>query len=702
MNIQQKKLILSAILLPVSILPAWAQDISDRPKEMQLDEVVVTGTGTEHYLKDAPVQTEVITAKALEQYQARTMEELLSGLCPALTTNENDMGAQLKLNGLNNDYILILINGKRMNGDVGGQKDFNRINIADIDRVEIVRGAASSLYGSDAIAGVINIITKRPKDPVNFSNSTRVGAYGEIRQSNSFGFRIGKLTSTTTANFRHTDGWRNTEMGWDHGDLVNGWRSKTVNRSTNYTIGQHFTWHANEKLELTAEGSYYERWVMRPIDQNYNFHKYNFYYRNYTLAAGAKWKLRGANYLQADVDYGRFGYFYDYKSRAFTDYFDENGNGIYYLDGDRIKQKVQRQLTAQVKGVFYFGNNHIFHTGAEYLLETLESPHHLTDMTSASAYTLSAYAQDEWNLTSRFLVTAGLRGTWHKEFDMHFSPKVALKYTLGPVNLRGTWSLGFKAPTTQELYYNYIGTMMSGTLKSYYGNRDLKPQTSVYYSAGAEYNRGKLRASLTGAYNTIHDMIELVEIPVPPADKLQEVRESRQYQNLTKARVWSLDASFSYSGIRNITLGGGYSYADAQAIYAADKHDKRYMQYVPIDGTSRHSATLNATWTHRWGGYRLGIGLYGKFQSGRLYLSENDTEDFQTWRINTSHSLLNLRHWQLTGHLGIDNIFNYADRTPFGRNRGTTTPGRTVYCSLTATLGKNSKSRQSSHSNQEP
>ena len=128
---------------------------------VMLNEIVVTGTGTEHYLKDAPVQTEVITHKALEQFQARSMEELLSGLSPSLTFHDGDMGSHVQLNGLNNDYILIMIDGKRMNGDVGGQNDLNILNPANIERIEIVKGAASSLYGSDAIAGVINIITKK-------------------------------------------------------------------------------------------------------------------------------------------------------------------------------------------------------------------------------------------------------------------------------------------------------------------------------------------------------------------------------------------------------------------------------------------------------------------------------------------------------------------------------------------------------------
>ena len=108
---------------------------------VNVDEVVITGTGTEHYIKDMPVQTEVISGKLLEQYQGRSLQEILEGLNASITFNSSDMGSGIQMNGLTNDYILILINGKKINGDVGGQNDLNIINPANIERIEIVKGA---------------------------------------------------------------------------------------------------------------------------------------------------------------------------------------------------------------------------------------------------------------------------------------------------------------------------------------------------------------------------------------------------------------------------------------------------------------------------------------------------------------------------------------------------------------------------------
>ena len=643
---------------------------------LMLEEVVVTGTGTEHYLKDAPVQTEVITRRALEQFQARSMEELLAGLSPSLTFHDGSMGSHIQLNGLNNDYILILIDGKRMNGDVGGQNDLNLLNPANIERIEIVKGAASSLYGSDAIAGVINIITKKHHDKTEFTSTSRVGAYGDVRESASLGLTIGQVKSMTGVNFHHTDGWRNTDLQWNQQQLKPGSTMKTVNRSTNYTLTESLDWNVNDRLSLTASGSYYERWVVRPHGP-WSYLPNDFYYRNYGFAAGGKYRLSKRNYLTADLSYDRYGYFYDYKLQEVTDYF-KDGDRITYFPGQRIKQSVQRQVLGQAKGVFYIGDRHLLNTGFEYLYNHLESPHHI-DGDRASVYTLAAYAQEEWTAADDVVLTAGARGTVHKETGFNLSPKIAVLYNKGDFRLRASYALGYKSPTVKELYYNYTATLGGGSLTAYHGNKDLKAQTSQYASVGAEYAGRKFQASVTAYANFLRNMIELVEINLTAEEKLNEIEKSKMYLNLTQARIWGVDFTFNYQPVQTLTVSGGYSFSDPRAQYPDQGAD--YMKYIPIDATSQHNATLNASWHHTWSRYRLGLAVYGRYQSVRRYVEDNDADAFQTWRINTAHTLLGMKKWTLTLNVGVDNLFNYVDRTPFGRNRATTTPGRTVYAS---------------------
>ena len=261
----------------------------------------------------------------------------------------------------------------------------------------------------------------------------------------------------------------------------------------------------------------------------------------------------------------------------------------------------------------------------------------------------------------------------------NLSPKISALYKLKDFNLRAEYAVGYKSPTVKELYYNYTATLGGGALTAYHGNKDLKAQTSQYASAGIEYNGGKVQACITGYVNLIRNMIELVEITPTPEEKLDEIEKSKEYRNLTKARIWGVDVTFNYQPTKDISLSGGYSYADPKAQYPNQGAD--YMKYIAIDATSQHNATLNAAWRHDWKRYRLGIGVYGRYQSTRHYVKDNDADGFQTWRINTSHTLNGLKKWTLTLNVGVDNLFNYIDRTPFGRNRGTTTPGRNFYAS---------------------
>ena len=198
-----KKLTVGLLALCVAVSVEAQSDIW---RSDSLQEVVVTGTGTQHLLKSAPVQTEVITRKMLRNYGGKSLEDILSGLSASFGFSQDDMGSQIQMNGLGNDYVLILIDGKRIHGDVGGQNDLSLIDPQNIEKIEIVKGASSALYGSDAIAGVINIITKKHNEGLLAENSTLIGSYGDVRQHNGFGLAIGKVKSYSNFQLQHSDG----------------------------------------------------------------------------------------------------------------------------------------------------------------------------------------------------------------------------------------------------------------------------------------------------------------------------------------------------------------------------------------------------------------------------------------------------------------------------------------------------------------
>lgn len=673
-------MLLGAISICCQFTNAQSIDKTKREiKSVLLDEVVVTGTGTEHYLKDAPVQTEVISGSALKEYAGRDIEDILGGLSSSFTFSRSDMGSNIQLNGLKNDYILILIDGKRINGDVGGQNDLSRIDMNNIERIEIVKGAVSSLYGSDAIGGVINFITRKSKDKFSVSTTTRIGEYADINQSNHISFSHGKIASNTSFSMNHTDGWRNTTQEWYRGKLYDNSVTKTINRSTNYSISENLSYKVSEKLIFGADISFYEKWTYRPTGVP-QWRLNDFYYRNQSYGTSAKYNLKNRNYLSFDMAYDRYDYFYDYTSREYTDYFDDNGTRIVYYEGDRILQTSQRRVLGNAKGVFYLNEQNTLNAGVEYIWDKLVSPYRLEN-DEASAYSISAYAQDEWNITEQFNITVGVRFGQHKEFGQTFTPKISAMYKLGNFILRGTYSNGFKAPTVKELYYHYYATIMS-KYKAYYGNVDLKAQKSDYYALNVEYNLHRLKVSVTGYHNNIRNMISLQTVETSREDKLQLIEETMKYVNLAKGRTYGIDFTFDAELPMNIKIGGGYSYLDAKGQLTDDETSDDYMKYVYINGTSRHNANVRASWAKSWNGYKLGVHLNGRYQSKRYYITDGDAREYQIWRLNTSHSFLKTKKLKLDMSVGIDNIFNYIDRTPFGHSRGTTSPGRNFYASI--------------------
>lgn len=648
-------------------------------KSVSLNEVVVTGTGTEHYIKDAPVQTEVISGRALKEYAGRDIEDILGGLSSSFTFNRSDMGSNIQLNGLKNDYILILIDGKRINGDIGGQNDLNRINMNNIERIEIVKGAVSSLYGSDAIGGVINFITKKNKDKFNISNTSRIGEYGDVSQSNVIALKHKRWSSNTSFSLNHTDGWQNVTQEWYRGKLYENSVTKTVNRSTNYTVSEDLSYQVSKSLTLNSNASFYEKWTYRPtgIPQ---WRLYDFYYRNQSYGVGGKYNLQNKDYITFDLSFDRYDYFYDYTSREYTDYYDENGDRIVYYAGDRILQTSQRRVLGNLKGVFYLGEQNTLNTGIEYIWDKLVSPFRL-EGDRATAYSISAYAQDEWNVTDRFNITVGTRFGQHREFGQTFTPKISALYKLRNFNFRGTYSNGFKAPTIKELYYHYYATIMS-KYKAYYGNVDLKAQKSDYYAVNVEYHLPRFRTSITAYHNNIRNMISLQTKETSYEDKLQLVEETMKYVNLSKGRTYGIDFTFDVELPMDIKIGGGYSYLDAKGQRTDDETANDYMKYVYINGTSRHNANVRVSWSKSWQKYKLGLGLNGRYQSKRYYTTDGDAKGYQIWRFNTSHSFLESKKVKMDMNVGVDNIFNYIDYTPFGHNRGTTSPGRNFYASI--------------------
>ncbi len=694
-----------ALLVLTCSLPLSAQN--ETTLSEKLEEVVVTATGTPHMLKDVPVQTEIISRRQIEQLGAASFEDILSQLSAGFDFNAGDMGSQMTLNGLGNNYILIMIDGKRLNGDNGGENDLGRIDPHNIDHIEIVKGAGSALYGSDAMTGVINVITRRHDDQALYlENTTRGGSYMDLRQHNSIGFSVGKFTSLTTFQMQHTDGWQNTaeeDPAQTEYHIFDS-RNKTVNMYTNGQIGERITYAPSDRLSFEADGYLYRKRIFRPTNGRHpscDVNTFDMKYRDAGASFGSEYKLKGTDRITLDISWDRHAYYYHYTDTTLEEGYDPNGKYTpyypYFPDQEHLQSDQQRTM-AELKGVFSLPYGNLLSAGAEYRFDYLHAPMRVKGG-RADDWTTALYLQDEYTGVNWLNITAGIRLIENKAFGFHATPKISAMFKVADLRIRTGWSRGFKSPTPKEQGYHYLRTMGATTF-FYMGNPDLKPQTSDYLSAGVEFSRGGFSASVTGYRNELYNMITLVNVPLSqiPAGEAPEYMGDgsgqvtpRMYMNMEDARTMGIDASLTWRITSDITLGGSYSWLDTKAHVYDTKHSR--LSEVTIDGMAHHKGNLYGTWQHRYNdAYRMGIGLYGRASSTRYYQNNGNGKPYQIWKLTTTHDLgrgKNGMTWRVEA--GIDNILDYKETTPHGLHYGTTSPGRTFYCTLSLKFSKGRK-----------
>ncbi len=204
---------------------------------INLDQVVVTGTGTHHKLKDTPVPIEVMSAADIKKAGITDFQTAMTMLQPSLSFSTNAMGSYLMMNGLSNKYVLILVNGKKLTGDTSNNIDLSQINMNNVKRIEVLKGAASALYGSDAIAGVINIITDNPKNLITVTSNTKMEERGQFTQGVNVDVNTGKFGSFTSYTRQQSDSWKLSSYDED-GNLTD---KLPVNAFYSDVINQKFT-----------------------------------------------------------------------------------------------------------------------------------------------------------------------------------------------------------------------------------------------------------------------------------------------------------------------------------------------------------------------------------------------------------------------------------------------------------------------------
>ncbi|MCR5240635.1 MAG: TonB-dependent receptor [Prevotella sp.] len=634
-------------------------------RSYRLNPVVVTGSGHHQRLKSTATPVHVLSAQEIREQGITTLDGALTHMMPQVSMAPNSMGTFLRLNGLGNKYILILINGQKLSGDISNNIDLSRISMSRVKRIEILDGAASSLYGSDAIAGVINIITDQPTQQlVGVTSDTRVSGHGQLTESVSLDIFKNGFGSYTSFTHDRADSYQNNNQEYVKGSdtetqptiapLFTGYRSNIV--------GQRFTYAPHQHLALNAGLDYSYKITDRPDtrDDITGGTDYEMRYKGFRWNVGGIYKFTAKNSLQANFTVDRFRYGKEYDVETKT-------NAI----GDYVQSKKQRMMDGELKAILGLTRNSTTIFGANWRKDWLTAT---SGNIEESVYALAAYAQHEQKLFKDLTATIGLRLTHHETFNNHLTPKVAMMYAPGNFRFRATYSAGFRAPGLDELYYHYF-SVNRGKAQISFGNQNLKPEKSNYFSLNAEYRDEVIAVSVTGYLNRINDMVvkENVkvdevslamlrkEFPEMTDDQASRLEQYALYQNSDVGDVKGLQLNLSANLFAGFNLSANYVYTYARSKSAAE--------WENLERSIRHAATVAANYHHAWRRYGLNVNLNGRLQSKTYYPGYENAPGYGVWNLHTTHSFDVAKWVFVEPSIGIDNLFDKADRRIDSKNR---------------------------------
>jgi len=512
------------------LMPAM---VSAQGMPMLVDDYVVTGTRTERDPDKAPVATQVLTKEELETSGARTLADALAQQ-PGVTIDRElaGAGAGVRLQGLDPKHVLILIDGQPVLGRFGGTIDLDRFSLEQLDRVEIVKGPSSALYGSDAMGGVINIITTPDTDE---RLDGEVGAsYGTLNEGNAHGtlkFNSGKWSLRGAAGFHRRDAF----------DLDPTDAASTGGEQQQFNADNRTEYRWNDDLRLVA-------------NLRYNYRDRD----DIDVSLGQVFERNNLTH-EASIALGPTVEFDDDSVLEIVGYYAFFDNALtvsHAVEPDTLEQTFQQLGQATLSYTRPFFQNHDITLVGEGFIERFESDR--LNRSRAERMRGAVALQDEWRALKTVQLVGGARVDHDTQFGTYATPKIALRFDpIDALALRGSYGKGFRAPDFKELYLNFNTPNSNIVVR---GNPELDAETSHGFNASAEVNIGIISAELAGFRNEISNLIlvkpQFTGAPGPPTDFI--------YRNVAEARTQGLETTVSARVHPTLRLSAGYTLMDAQ------------------------------------------------------------------------------------------------------------------------------------------
>lgn len=566
----QRKALLAAIT--VFVMGGVTAQAEELPV-YSFDEVVVTATRTENDVKKVPASTQVITQEDIKRGGATSVRNALSMYANIFQKSKvRGGGHDIIIRGMETKHSLVMVNGRRISNEadangLGNAMSLDRININDVEKIEIVRGPSSALYGSEAMGGVLNIITKPSKEQTLLTGLEHTSEDTSHWWHADTG-RIGNFSMTLDARFNKI----NRSMLDTATESDPYGTAQTYNASLNYYVNDHS--YVNAYMDYYSQHLKTDMGTpaMKPITLTTSSGKMSlsgqamlegtgskaFKQKNYGISWNGKtdkndWQIQAymskfnwsttssTKVLGSIPPAGMEGMFNYLLQKKNTYDFNHDEHNMWAIEGrDSLRVNDHHRVTF----------------GAEYVKEKVagtglgsngDGVHSITEngkTKPSSEKTLSSYAaylQDEIEYGKWFIVPA-IRYDHHSAYGSHTSPKIGVTYNATDhFRIKANYGDGFKAPSVSQLYYDLDMEMGRGNWVHLTGNPNLKPEKSKSWDLGVEVEFGKGYGSLTYFYNDVDNLIASI-----PKGKDSNGHKLHRYENVNKARIKGLENTLGY------------------------------------------------------------------------------------------------------------------------------------------------------------
>lgn len=618
----------------VAYLSSSAQDAYTDTiyRKFDLDEVVVTGTRTPKFLKDTPIQTRVINAKEIARLDATNVQDLLQQELPGVEfTYAMNQQTHLNFSGFGGQGVLFLVDGERLAGETMDDVDFTRLSMDNVERIEIVKGAASALYGSNATGGVINIITKKSQKPVTLNVNARYAKHNEQRYGGTFGLNGKHWNNMFTVNFNRMDNYDVHSASNPVTRIISTvYGDKTINFK-----GQ-LVWSSNKNFHLSGRAGYFFRETVRSADQPER-------YRDFSGGLGMQWNISEHDVFQA--------------SYAFDQYDKSDYQRITKLD-IRDYSNVQNSLRLLYNHTFDRGD--VLTLGSDFMHDYLYNTNLENETRNQNSWDL--FGQYDWRISDQWEAVGAVRYDYFSDGkESHVTPKLNVCYKpIYNLSIRAGYGMGFRAPTLKEKYYNFD----MAAIWIVEGNANLKSEVSHNFNLSAEYTKGHYNLTGSVYYNKVKDKLA-TSAPYfkTPNDKLPYL----PYANLDDYSVCG--GEIGAQAKWNNGFGARLTYAYTKEQLAKDKDGHTINnQYIPA---REHALNARVDFDKQLSKkYGLNIALQGRVLSGVENVEYKDYYDVSKGTITVKYPAYTIWKLSVVQRVGnavkvtaaLDNVFGYKPK----------------------------------------